>query len=123
MPLLFTPLAKTPTLPVVAPEGTVVEIVVAFQLVTLAAVPLNITVPLPWLDPKFVPVMVTRVPTPPDVVDRLVILGPGTTVNVTPLLFVEFTFTTTLPVVAPDGTAVEMLVLLQFDTLSAVPLN
>jgi hypothetical protein len=67
--------------------------------------------------------MVTGVPTPPEVADRLVILGAGTTVKATPLLFVEFTFTTTLPVVAPDGTAVEMLVLLQFDTLAAVPLN
>jgi hypothetical protein len=45
--LLFTPLAKTTTLPVVAPEGTVVAIVVALQLVTLAVVPLNITVPVP----------------------------------------------------------------------------
>jgi hypothetical protein len=52
-----------------------------------------------------------------------VIFGAGTTVKATPLLFVEFTFTTTFPVVAPEGTAVEILVLLQIDTLAVVPLN
>jgi hypothetical protein len=67
--------------------------------------------------------IVTGVPTPPDVVDRLVILGAGTTVKLTPLLLVEFTVTTTLPVVAPEGTVVEILVLLQLDTLAGVPLN
>jgi hypothetical protein len=46
-PLLFTPLANTTTFPVVAPEGTVTAMLVALQLVTLAAVPLNFTVPLP----------------------------------------------------------------------------
>jgi hypothetical protein len=46
-PLLFTPLANTTTYPVVAPEGTVVAMLLAPQLVTLAAVPLNITVPVP----------------------------------------------------------------------------
>jgi hypothetical protein len=46
-PLLFTPLAFTTTLPVVAPAGTVVTIEVALQLVTVAAVLLNVTPPLP----------------------------------------------------------------------------
>jgi hypothetical protein len=45
--LLFTPLAKTMTLPVVAPLGTVTAILVAVQVVTVASVPLNFTVPLP----------------------------------------------------------------------------
>ncbi len=44
-PLLFTPLADTTTLPVVAPLGTVTAMLVALQLPTLAAVPLNETVP------------------------------------------------------------------------------
>jgi hypothetical protein len=123
MPLLFTPLANTTTLPVVAPEGTVVAMLPALQLVTLAAVPLNVTVPAPWLAPKFDPLIVTAVPTLPDDVERFVMLGAGTTVKLAPLLLVELTVTTTLPVVAPDGTAVEMLVLLQLDTLAVVPLN
>ena len=46
-PLLFTPLAITTMLPVVAPLGTVTAMFVALQLVTLAVVPLNVTVPEP----------------------------------------------------------------------------
>jgi hypothetical protein len=47
-PLLFTPLAFTNTLPVVAPVGTVATIDVALQLATVAAaVPLNDTVLVP----------------------------------------------------------------------------
>jgi hypothetical protein len=47
LPLLFTPLAKTTTLPVVAPEGTGTFMVEAVQLVGAPAVPLNLTVLLP----------------------------------------------------------------------------
>jgi hypothetical protein len=72
--------------PVVAPEGTVASILVALQLVTAAAVPLKLTVPVPWLDPKFVPVIVTEAPTGPHVGDTLVMLGGGTTVKFTLLL-------------------------------------
>src|ERR1700720_4372232 len=78
-PLLFTPLANTTTFPVVAPLGAVTAMLVALQLVTLAAVPLNETVPLPWVEPKFVPVIVTAAPTAPVVGDRLVVLGAQTT--------------------------------------------
>lgn len=45
--LLFTPLACTSTLPVVAPVGTCALIWVEVQLVGVAAVPLNVTVLLP----------------------------------------------------------------------------
>lgn len=48
---------------------------VALQLVIVAAVPLNLTVLLPWVEPKFVPVIVTAAPTAPDVGERLVMLG------------------------------------------------
>jgi hypothetical protein len=44
IPLLATPDIVTSTLPVVAPAGTVVWICVLFQLVTIASVPLNVTV-------------------------------------------------------------------------------
>jgi hypothetical protein len=40
---------------------------VALQLVGVPAVPLNVTVLVPWVAPKFAPVIVTGVPTPPDV--------------------------------------------------------
>ena len=73
-PLLATPPAVTITFPVVAPPGTVVAILVALQLVVVAAVPLNVTIPE---DPKFVPMIVTAVPTAPDVGDRLAMLGAG----------------------------------------------
>ena len=67
------------------------------------------------------PVMVTDVPAAPDVGDRLVMCG--ATVKLTPLLATLLTVTTTLPVVALDGTGTAMLVLLQLVGLAAVPLN
>ena len=47
LPLLFTPLANTTTLPVVAPDGTGTFMAEAVQLVGAPAVPLNLTVLLP----------------------------------------------------------------------------
>ena len=58
-----------------APVGTGTAMLVALQLVGVAAVPLNVTVLEPWLEPKFVPVIVTEVPTVPLVGDKLVMLG------------------------------------------------
>jgi hypothetical protein len=74
-PLLATPFTFTTTFPVVAPVGTDVAMLVALQLVTVAVVPLNVTVLVPCVDPKFVPVITTDVPTGPDVCERLVIAG------------------------------------------------
>jgi hypothetical protein len=122
-PLLLTPLAYTTTLPVVAPVGTVTLIDVAAQLVTVAVVPLKDTNPVPCVEPKLVPVMVTAVPTAPEVTDSLVMLGAATTVNFTPLLATPLVLTTTLPVVAPVGTVVTIEVALQLDTVASVPLN
>jgi len=85
-PLLATPLAFTTTFPVVAPVGTVVPMLVALQLVTVAAVPLNVTVPLPCEEPKFDPAIVTAAPTAPVVIDKLEMFGAGTTVKLEPLL-------------------------------------
>jgi hypothetical protein len=85
---------------------------------------LNSTVPLPCVEPKFVPVIVTDAPTAPDVGDRLVMLGAATTVNDTPLLFTPLALTTTLPVVAPVGTVATIEVALQLPiVVAAVPLN
>jgi hypothetical protein len=56
---------------------------VALQLVAVAAVPLKVTVLVPCVAPKFVPLMVTAVPTPPVLGVRLVILAAeATTVRV-----------------------------------------
>ena len=68
-PLLFTPPTVTTRLPVVAPVGTVATMLVALQLVGVAAVPLNVTVLVPCVAPKFVPVTVTEVPMTPEVGD------------------------------------------------------
>lgn len=76
----------------------------ALQLVIVAVVPLNFTALVPWVEPKFDPVIVTDAPTAPVVGNKLVMLGDATTVKLTPLLALLLTVTTTLPVVAPVGT-------------------
>jgi hypothetical protein len=88
---------------------------VALQLVGVAAVPLNAMVP--GEAPKFEPLIVTEVPTGPEFGLRLVMLGAEATVKSTPLLGTPPTFTSTFPVVAPAGTGAVMLVLVQFDAL------
>src|SRR5258708_18208540 len=102
-PLLATPPAVTTTLPVVA-VGTGTVMLVAVQFVGVTGTPLNVTVLVPCVVPKFVPAMVTEVPTCPDVGFRLVMLGGIVTVKLTPLLATPPTVMTTLPVVAPVGT-------------------
>jgi hypothetical protein len=74
-PLLATLETVTTTFPVVAALGTVTVMLVAAQAVAAADVPLNATVLVPWVDPKFVPVIVTEVPTGPELTDKLVIVG------------------------------------------------
>jgi hypothetical protein len=75
-PLLATPPTVTTTLPVVAPAGTVATIDVSLQLPIVAAgVPLKVTVLVPCVEPKCPPVIVTEVPTAPDVGERLVMYG------------------------------------------------
>jgi len=124
-PLLATPpdaaVDVTTTLPVVAPFGTAAIMLVLLQLADPANVPLNVTVP--WVAPKFVPVMVTKVDTGPEVGFKLVMLGVGITTKSAPLLATPPTVTTMLPVVAPAGTGAEMLVALQFVGVATVPLN
>ena len=69
------------------------------------------------------PVIVIAVPTGSEVADRLVMFGSGTTVKLTPLLALLETVTTTLPVVAPEGTVVTILVEVQVVAVAVVPLN
>jgi hypothetical protein len=120
LPLLSTPLAWTITFPVVAPLGTGTTMLVALQVPTVAVVPLNLTVLVPCVVPKFVPVIVTEAPTAPVVMERLVMLGAATTVKLLPLLANPDTVTTTFPVVAPVGTETTMLVALQDVAVDAV---
>src|SRR5690242_9965563 len=122
-PLLGTPDTVTTTFPVLAPAGTVTPMLVALQPEnTVACVPPKLTVLLPWLAPKFVPVIVTVVPTAPLVGDTLLIEGVESTVKFTPLLGTPDTVTTTLPVLAPAGTVTPILVALQPEnTVACVP--
>src|SRR6185436_18372171 len=101
-PLLATP-AVTTTSPVVAPTGITATIDVALQLVMeVARVPLNVTLLEFCVAPKLVPVIVTELPTGPDVGDSDVIDGAGVTAYGEPLLATP-AVTTTSPVVAPTG--------------------
>jgi hypothetical protein len=120
-PLLADPPTVTTTDPVVAPEGTGVTMLAAVQLAGVAAVPLNVTVLVPWVAPNVVPLIVTESPTAPEAGDRALIFGP--TVKVTPLLADPPTVTTTAPVVAPAGTGTTMLVALQLVGVAVVPLK
>src|SRR5947209_20206785 len=92
-PLLAFPPTVTTTVPLVAPFGTGAAILVLLQLVGVAVVPLNLTVLVPCVGPKFSPLMVTEMPIAPEVGDKLLIMGK--TVNVTPVLAFPATDTTT----------------------------
>src|SRR5262245_51080873 len=122
-PLLAIPDTVTVTLPVVAPSGTGATMLVADHDVGVAVVPLNRTVLVPCVAPKFVPVIVTEAPTAPLVGFSDVIVAVGTTVNAEPLLATPPTVTVTLPVVAPAGTGTTMLVADQLVGVAVVPLN
>ena len=113
----------TTTFPVVAPLGTHTTMVVALQLVGVAAAPLNVTVLVPCVAPKFVPLIVTAVPAGPPRGETVVTLGAEVTVKFTLLLARPDTTTTTLPDVAPLGSGTKMPVVLQLVTGAAVPLN
>jgi len=100
-PLLVAVPAGVVTLsgPVVAPAGAVAWIAVSETTEKLALTPLNATDVAPV---KFVPLIVTLVPTRPLVGAKLVIVGGFTTVNVPLLVAVpEGVVTLTGPVVAP----------------------
>ena len=129
VPLVVVPPAVvTLILPVVAPVGTLVTIVVLELAVKFAFTPLNVTFVAVL---KFEPVMVTVVPTLPDVGVKLEMAGAGTTVDggttVNELLLVALppgVVTEMVPLVAPDGTVA--LICVPETTLkneALVPLN
>jgi hypothetical protein len=57
---------------------------VLLQFVGVAAMPLKLTVLVPWDAPKFTPVITIELPTGPELGERLVMFG--ATINGTPLL-------------------------------------
>jgi hypothetical protein len=119
-----TPLVVTDMVPVDAPEGTVVVILVAVEAVTTANVPLNLTTLLAGIVLKFVPDMVTDALTAPLDGLKLVIDGVGRTVKLDPLLTViPFKVNDIGPVVAPTGTVAVILVAVDVLTMAATPLN
>jgi hypothetical protein len=110
-------------LPLAAPLGTGTTMLVADHVVGVAFVPLNVTVLVPLVAPKLLPVSVTTVPTGPLVGDRLVNVGGAVTVKAKVLLARPPTVTTTLPLVAPLGTGTTMLVADHVVGVALVPLN
>ena len=87
----------------VAPAGTVAVIVVAVDSVTVASVPLNLTVFSEGVVLKSVPVMVIDSPTFPVAgsIEVMVGITGCRTVNGIPLETLPFEVTTRSPVVAP----------------------
>jgi hypothetical protein len=122
-PLLASPYAVTTTLPVVVPDGTVALTSVSLQLVAVATTPLNVTVLVPWLEPKFMPMMSMLAPTSPDVGLIPEMEGVAITVKGNTLLAEPPTVTTIFPVVAPKGTVALIAVVLQLVTVATNPLN
>lgn len=130
-PLLTLPFASTVTLTVPAAiVGTVAVIDVLDQDVTVAAVDPKSTAELPWDEPKFEPLIVTDVPSGPDVGLKLEMTGAAlaggvlvgdVTVKVDPLLTLPFASTVTLTVPAAIvGTVAVMAVFDQDVTVAAV---
>jgi hypothetical protein len=112
--LLATTLSApvTETFPVAAPPGTVAVIFNEEFTVYVAVVPLNATAVAPV---KFVPLIVTEVPTGPHdgVKEEIEALAPVVTMKSSVLVAVELSAATTetLPVCAPAGTVAVMLTL------------
>lgn len=118
-------LTSTDIFPVDAPLGTVTtsEVLVADD--TVVVTPLNFTMLFAGVVLKFVPVIVTGVPTAPEVGEKFVIVGVRTvTVKfVADVAVCPPTVTVIVPVVAPDGTVTVRLVALAAVTVAVVLLN
>jgi hypothetical protein len=102
-------------------NGTEAETPVLLQLTMGAVTPPMVTVLLPWLAPKLVPLMAITVPTGPETGAMLVI--PGVTLKLPLLLGDPFTVTTigALPVTRVSGTGTTMLVLPQLVGEASTP--
>jgi hypothetical protein len=111
----------TETGPVVAPLGTVVEIRVSETTVYTVLTPLNETLDVPL---SAEPVIVTTVPTGPELGSIEEIDGGGVTVKLDVLVAVPLSVATEIgPVVAPVGTFVETCVSDRTVNPAVTPLN
>jgi hypothetical protein len=120
-PVNVSPLDSTVMFPVPAPTGTVVVMEVASDDVIEAVVPLNFTTGLPS---KLVPEIITVAPTAPLVGVKFEMVGVERTVKLVRDVPVSIpTVTEIVPVLAPDGTVVVILVGVASETTAAVPLN
>jgi hypothetical protein len=89
-PAEAAPATVTTRFPEVAPDGTVTAMLVALQLVAVAAVPLKVTVLAPCSAPKVLPVIVTLVPGGPESGHTLLMPeGAGTLVVAKTRLFAD----------------------------------
>ena len=84
---------------------------------------MKLTVLVPCVEPKFTPMIVMDIPTVPEVVDKLEMIGDDDTVNSIPLLPAPPTVTTTFPDVAVLGTGTSILLGVQFVGAAVVPLK
>ena len=110
--------------PVVAPSGTVVVMLVEEEELTTAVTPLKVMILLAGVVLKFDPVIMTVAVSAPLAGFRLVIVGVGNTLKLTPLIKVTpLTITEMGPVVAPAGTVVAILLVVELVTTPATPLN
>jgi len=125
-PELCTPPASvTTTLPETAADGTTAVMLLVVQLVidVTGMLPNFTALPVPWAL-KFDPAIVTEDPTAPELGVRLEMLGAGVTVNGIPALCTPpAAVTTTLPVIAEDGTLAVMLLVVQPVIVAEVPPN
>jgi hypothetical protein len=124
--LLGTEFTDTVTGPVVTLLAGTATIEPLLQLVMEAAgTPLKLTVLLPCVEPKFVPVIVTGVPATPELGDTTTMFGVGMTVKPTPLLTRLFTLTVrfTEPLGAVAGTGTTIDVAFQLVAVALTPLK
>jgi hypothetical protein len=121
---MVTPLTDNDIFPVVAPGGTVVVILVAEDEDTVATVPLKRTIFSSAVRLKFVPDIVTVVPTAPEPGVKDVIVGDDNTVKLVALVSVMPLDCTMIgPVAAPEGTEVVMEVVVRDVIIASIPLN
>jgi hypothetical protein len=116
-----TPLLVTEILPVDVPDGTTATMEDEEDDVTVADTPLKDTT---GDGPKLLPLIVTLAPAAALVGVKLEMLGVGSTVKLVPLLIVTpFTCIEIAPVLAPAGTVVAILDVVDEVIVAGVPLN
>jgi len=96
---------------------------VSDQEVTVATLSLNLATFDADAGPKRAPEIATTVPARPDAGDTPVMTGASVTVKGKPLVTIPLALTTTLPVVAPEGTTTVMDVAVQLFAAACVPLK